>query len=65
MNSLLLLASIKFYVSFVSGVSSVSSATNGSLGSTKSGKCTGLRMSYPRQPTGSLRKSQTQAMKVC
>lgn len=65
LNNLLLLALIKCYVSFFPGVSSMSSATNGSQGSNKSGKCTGLRMSYPRQPTGSLRKSQTQAMKVC
>ncbi|XP_069692235.1 chromatin assembly factor 1 subunit A-B [Periplaneta americana] len=50
--------------SSLSGVSSVSSATNGSQGSTKSGKCPGPRMGYPRQPTGSLRKSQTQAMKL-
>ncbi|GFG37692.1 hypothetical protein Cfor_12176 [Coptotermes formosanus] len=50
--------------SSLSGVSSVSSATTGSQSSNKSGKCVGSRMGYPRQPTGSLRKSQTQAMKL-
>ncbi|KAJ9584912.1 hypothetical protein L9F63_020767, partial [Diploptera punctata] len=51
-------------IDYIPCVSSVSSATNGSQGSTKSGKCSGPRIGYPRQPTGSLRKSQTQAMKL-
>nr|CAD7455415.1 unnamed protein product [Timema tahoe] len=51
--------------SSLSGVSSVSSATNASQSSSKSGKYSGgSRLGcYPRQPTGSLRRSQTQSMK--
>ncbi|XP_063243485.1 nucleolar protein 58-like [Bacillus rossius redtenbacheri] len=50
--------------SSLSGVSSVSSATSCSQASGKSRCAGGSRLGCPRQPTGSLRRSQAQAMKL-
>ncbi|XP_067002814.2 uncharacterized protein DDB_G0284459-like [Anabrus simplex] len=52
--------------SSLSGVSSVSSATNSSQSSSKSVKSNSASRlpGFPRQPTGSLRRSQAQAMKL-
>ncbi|XP_049798999.1 nucleolar protein 58 [Schistocerca nitens] len=52
--------------SSLSGVSSVSSATTSSAGSSGSGVAAAARvgLGFPRQPTGSLRRSQAHSMKL-